>query len=152
MSGIVNSVGARSGIIGGAVTMPNQPSFHYYGVGGWISWTNSGAHLNIFGSKLHDTGNDFASSQFTAPVAGVYYFHAVVYSNTISSGTTTMQILVDGSQKGYALHGQTTNAEHRQLSIVVDLAEGQVVKVTYSTPTNIYSGANHTWFEGHLLG
>ena len=64
----------------GRMTLPYQPSFFAYVTGGDTTTAND--TIIVFGATAHNTGSHYSTStgRFTAPVAGVYAFHAQIWA------------------------------------------------------------------------
>lgn len=50
-----------------------------------------------FNTEVYDTGSNFASSRFTAPVAGFYFFHAQLFIQSGSTGTNRLRVYKNGT-------------------------------------------------------
>lgn len=113
-----------------------------------------------FDTEDFDTGNNFASSTFTAPVTGKYLFTLTIHL-TNSSTVTLMQFYLDknGSQYcGLCSHsGSPSSVEtYRSGSIIMSLAATDTIKIYYVSDTAsgsrmINSGITKTRFTGCYL-
>tara|TARA_R100000656_G_scaffold119849_1_gene93894 strand:+ start:410 stop:889 length:480 start_codon:yes stop_codon:yes gene_type:complete len=97
MSGIIGSVGSKSGVIGLKIN-PSQPWVKAVGDGGTSTLPSSYTKITAW-SEVKDTGSNFASGVFTAPITGAYLitgrFYAygltaddMVYGKIVSSNRT----------------------------------------------------------------
>lgn len=79
----------------GAVNMPSQPAV----LAQRTSNTSYGAGTNsvVFNSEVFDSGGNFSSTTFTAPVAGVYMVCAAVEASLDSAGSGSVQVSASGS-------------------------------------------------------
>ena len=88
MSGLVNSTGARSGIIGTTVGTPSagedEINFVAYGGAGSVTVANN---AKVPFSSVSQSGSAWSFDTFTVPAAGYYWFTFSVYNY---SGAATM--------------------------------------------------------------
>ena len=147
----------------GYVTKPNHPAFIAGRTGGNHTATIGTFPLNV--TRLN-VGNHYSTStyKFTAPVAGVYYFHAQVYYNN-GSGAYRVGFRKEPSggsaiMLNTAAHAMVGNDNTQSLSIIESLAVGDTVRLFsdqnasiqcyYNINDNTYGA--HTYFMGYLIG
>jgi len=85
----------------GAVTMPSQPAFL-----ATKSAKQSNVAVNsqvtvVFETEVFDQNNDFASSQFTAPVTGKYQLNLSLYTNELDSAADYYIAAIKTSNREY---------------------------------------------------
>jgi len=103
MTGIVNSTGARSGVIGTTVGTPItaslNPAFAYHKNGSTQSVGTGAADATItFETEQFDTDNTFTSdTTFTPAVAGYYFIQATIQCNLPTGTYWQLRIEVNGS-------------------------------------------------------
>lgn len=151
--------------VGGAVSNATLPAF-------LVRPTNDAANTNItgdgtdamvaWGTEIKDQAGNFASSQFTAPVAGLYQLSASVYLSGFTAGTHTVtNNRIVTSNRDYVLSGEANTYNAKMVidswattgSILVDMDAGdtasvyvaaiggtKIVSVTGSTPCSYFSG------------
>ena len=96
---------------GGAVQMPNRPSFFVYNsTNDWFQNIGNGTIIQ-FNTAKFNVGNHFNLStyKFTAPYTGLYQFGIRVYVN-YASGNNSWAVFINGtvyhhSNTGYSLFG-----------------------------------------------
>lgn len=121
---------------------------------------NTGSDTKItFNTEDFDTGSNFASSTFTAPVTGFYWFNASAGYNAVGSGTRlSLQIYKNGSP---ALKGDDRNTNAATGTAVVmgmlSLTASDTIEL-YGTPVGANTvinandtNANATKFQGFLM-
>jgi hypothetical protein len=140
---------------GGAVTAPSQPSFYVYASGGGIASSNSYTTPG-FDNVSHNIGNHWSTSTvtFTAPVAGLYYFHFAMYWNS-TNGYSRIRILKNSSTIHHYNIKPGTGSDHSQeVSGIISMAANDTVKpqMMSDNSNNYFRSQNHTYFEGYLLG
>lgn len=118
---------------------------------------NTGAETQItFDTEDFDTNNNFASSTYTAPVAGFYCFMAALgYGSTASQTRLIATLLVNGTDykrsedRNTAALSGTAN-----LNTFIKLSAGDTVSIG-GTPvganTAILGAQLNTWFQGYLV-
>ena len=132
----------------GRVTMPSQPSFDVFSDGtpgqiaaGVYTWTN----------ENFDTGNNFSSNKFTAPVAGKYYFTVTQQLYGMTSAGVGILFRKNGSNYGpYTYNNNPTSTYHNSVTVnrIISLAANDYVDVYRAETTR---GMQST-FSGFLIG
>ena len=116
--------------------------------------TTGGSYEQItFPSEEFDTGSNFASSAFTAPVAGKYIFGASLYCAT-GSRIINVALYKNGTQiKRLAGSGGTRNGDIFTGTVTVSLAANDVMTIySYTDGATTYTGAQSiAYFWGELL-
>lgn len=120
--------------------------------------TASTGDLITFDVEDYDTNSNFASSLYTAPVAGKYHFDAGVYVSSAST-TTQLQLYANGvAVKTLTLIGSSSGDALLNGSTSMVLAQNDTigVHVIFSgggsrTIQNISTGNRLTWFNGNLI-
>lgn len=115
----------------------------------------------VFETEAYDYNNNFASSTYTAPVAGVYHFDAQVQhlNASVSPADAFIRIYVNGSGvvTGHRNPGSTTGDNAWSVSADILLAAGDTVEIYHfqdSSGTEAVAGGNtglQSWFNGHLV-
>lgn len=116
--------------------------------------TAGGSYEQItFPSEEYDTGSNFASNAFTAPVAGKYIFGCSLYCGT-ASRIANIALYKNGSQiKRIAGNGGTRSGDIMCGSVTVSLAANDVMTIySYTDGALAYTGAQTiAYFWGALL-
>ena len=111
-----------------------------------------------FDSEDFDTGSDFASSTYTAPSAGKYFFYTKLLSDCSSGETVKIFFYKNGSQ--FVEHRNTAHGSNRRtfsMSAILDLSASDTIEVYKSQDgsyaRNIDGDSNRsTFFMGCKLG
>jgi hypothetical protein len=145
----------------GQVTIPNQPSFSAFGLGGTFS-SSSWAKVS-YTTALTNVGSHYnaGNARFTAPVGGSYYF----YFNALHRSTTNgarMALYKNGTKfydAGNSSFSQTYNQVNAEVmagaGVVITLAVNDYVEVygIVAGAGDIYTASNgHNIFMGYLIG
>lgn len=84
----------------GPLLLPNQPCFAAYGASTVSNATGDGTVASlVFGTEDYDLHSDFASSTFTAPIAGRYRFSLGVALSGLLSGHTQSLLEIVANSK-----------------------------------------------------
>ena len=136
----------------GIITTPSQPSFRATKSGGPYSHSTG---TFVWDQNQHNTGSNYNTSngRFTAPVAGVYLFHAYsIYTGNSSNDTWDFQ--KNGSNfPGSRLHftnspgGAWDNVTN---TCIISLAANDYITLRASSQE--YHGGDWTAFCGTLIG
>ena len=147
----------------GYVTKPYTPMFLAGRTGGNYTATVGTFPFNV--ARIN-VGNHYSTStyKFTAPVAGVYYFHAQVYYNN-GSGHYRVGFRKEPSggsafMLNTVAHHMVGNDNSQTLSIIESMAVGDTVRLFSDQGASIqcYYDINgttygaHTYFMGYLIG
>ena len=142
----------------GNVTTPSQTYFSVKASSDQsisvTTWTDI-----AWGTETTDTGGNFASNTFTAPVAGVYLFTGVIGLNTIAA-TNYLLVRIVCSSAGdlYTTHEQKRSGggdygyDHA-ISLMITLAASETVKMqVFAGSGGTHQVGSRSLWQGRLLG
>lgn len=135
----------------GRVNMPGQPGFYAYRTDG--SYT-PGAGALVYNNTTFNTGSNFSTStgRFTAPVAGMYYFHHQQYFRGTYAFRSGMYkngnlFAVNQGSRGTG-DGEWTST----LTQLVYLAANDYIYCGLINTGELFMAVDHSWFCGYLIG
>ncbi len=141
----------------GRVTKPYQPSFFAYKTGGDTT-TNVGSII-VFDGTAHNIGSNYNTStgKFTAPVTGVYAFHAQIWAKNSTTAARTQFFVNSGNVTQHGMNPAAINlSDHTyQMSMVRSLSANDTVDIRVDTANLTYyagGGSSHSYFTGYLVG
>lgn len=148
---------AAGGIASNAVTSEKLKSTVAFHVAGSSQSTTSDAFSQrTFDTEIYDTGNNFASNTFTAPVAGIYTFGASsTYSGSATTSRVFLTLYINDSEVGVSRSDDSEATAVRRtnnLNYTINLSASDTVKLyIYRTTTSGgYDVVPRFW--GHLIG
>ena len=156
MSGIINSAGSRSGVIG-PHTFSDTPSFRVYHTAETALTAGTEAAVS-FSGVTHNVGSHFSTStnEFTAPISGYYYINSSLLINT----TTTLHRIILYMYKNTTQVSsyQSVHGASAHMSVgahdIWHMNAGDIAKIAVwseNVSGNIYASSNWSYFSGHLL-
>ena len=154
----------------GRVTKPYQPCFN---VGLSNNFTPSGTFQvlpfnDASSDGKHNIGGHYATSggnhgKFIAPVAGRYFFHALVLYQDVPNGTDmndSFYIRKNGNtvafshRRAYGSNGTTMSqnyfADHS--STIINLGAGDYVQIVLKYTRTVHGNRFYSYFSGNLIG
>lgn len=136
----------------GGTAFTSLVKFHAYKTADQI--TAGGSYEQVtFPSEEYDTGSNFASNAFTAPVAGKYIFGVSIYCGT-AARILQNAIYKNGTQvKRMGGSGGTRNGDIFNSTVTLNLAANDVITVyCYTDGVTTLTGAQTiAYFWGELL-
>ena len=132
--------------IGGNLTTPNRISF-YAATDKTLFVVNQGV-VPPFERIVQNIGNAYNNTtyQFTAPVAGTYYFGFSFYSNQNIGFVTEIQVNGNTIARGQRNPGYTSSYTKYQISATAFCSVGDVVRAISGANTIVIQELNHTHF------
>ena len=133
MTGIVNSTGARSGVIGTTVGTPAAAG----GKVVWSGWQGTAEQTNntwkypTLNTSRQTLDTDYATistNTITIVKAGHYHIEAEVYQYTENSTQRYVEIQIDGSRVMYSRNGLTTSWTTNYVTYSEYLSATQTIK------------------------
>ena len=137
----------------GTITTPSQPSFRATKSGGPF---NNGTHTVVWDQNQHNTGSNYNTSngRFTAPVTGVYIFHAYsIYTGNSSNDTWDFQkngSNFPGGRVHFTNNGVGGAWDNVGNTCIISLSANDYITLRASSQE--YHGGDWTAFCGSLLG
>lgn len=159
-----NDLAPNLALPGSTVTIPSQTRFFAYNSSQDANETGDGTGITVdFDTEVYDTGGNFASDIFTAPITGYYHFSANVMLNDTSSAGNTCELRLVTTARIYTVQpGVGNTKESLFISTLADMAQGATAKIDLlcsggSKVIDVQgnggsSGATGmpTWFGGYL--
>ena len=138
--------------IGGNLTTPNRISF-YAATDKTLFVVNQGV-VAPFERIVQNIGNayDNTTYQFTAPVAGTYYFGFSFYSDRNIGFVTEIQVNGNTIARGQRNPGYTSSYTKYQISATAFCSVGDVVRAISGANTIVIQELNHTHFFCFFIG
>jgi len=120
---------------GGEVTMAAQPAFIASSGATASNVTGDGTiYTIVLSTEIADRNGDFASTTFTAPVAGLYSFNILIFLLALASDHTEMNLTVVASNRSLLTRMQNSGDDALQksqhLSVIVDMDASDTVTFT----------------------
>ena len=154
----------------GYVLTPNRPSFYAYPSADFECGTGSGT-TRIFGETLHNQGGHYSTStgRFTAPVAGLYFFHSNIATASETNVIVYMSAEVSATLGGvttrfgggWSEKDSSTNTHHKvSNTVILEMAVGDYAMFSHESNVSLTilgtsSGSatpRYTYFMGYLIG
>ena len=142
----------------GEVTLPKQAYFHVVPASEQANIANG--NTVVWGSETVDTGGNFASNAFTAPVTGVYLLSVSLNVNQFDSSASYHWLNVVTSNRTHkiSIHGEGQDADsYYNLSgtVIADMDASDTVTITWEQSGGTAQAdvlASNSHFYGYLLG
>lgn len=160
VNNIHNKAGTQAISIDGSgrVLMPNRPLFKAGKTSTLTAASAGTAEPIVWDVEIFDVGGNWDNTEFTAPIAGMYYFYFTILTPN-DTDQHNFYIRQD-SGSGYVTHlyaraaRGSTNNEHETVagSTILNLSVGH--KVRFDFDRNIYGDGSTYWSScgGYLIG
>ena len=141
----------------GVLVRPYHPAFHWRKDAGQTyttSWATIGYADKIFDRGTAIQGSDMVSSStFTAPVTGIYFFHAdaniVAYS---SNYQLYMGFFLNGNQYSRSMFSYNQQRKNHHIDMIIEMQQGDTVDARAKISNGTVAGDNDGKFFGYLIG
>ena len=140
----------------GILVQPYLPAFHWRKNNGQTYGTSF--DTIEFGDKIFDRGNDIqgsdlvGSSTFTAPVTGIYFFHADVNVVAYSGKYFYLAFYKNGSQYSRTMFNYGQQRKNHEIAMIIDCSQGDQITARAKTNSGTITGDNDGKFFGYLIG
>ncbi|MBI4151843.1 hypothetical protein HY496_02635 [Candidatus Woesearchaeota archaeon] len=156
-----NSVTAMTISSSGQITKPTQSTFHVNNTSARTDVTGDGTVYTVpFNATVFDQANNYntATSLFTAPVAGNYYFAASLELTNLTTDVHLVELHVITTNRTYKSGGILVNGAsiYPSISVIGDMSLGHTAKLAVAVfngakIVDVSSDGTKTWFCGTLL-
>ena len=141
----------------GILVQPYLPAFHWRKDAGQTytdSWATIGYADKIFDRGNSIQGSDMVSgSTFTAPITGVYFFHADANVVAYSGGAVFyMGFFLNGNQYSRTMFSYNQQRKNHHIDMIIEMSKGDEVTAKAKISTGTVAGDNDGKFFGYLLG
>jgi len=138
----------------GRITAPNRIMFYVRKASGNADVTSGNSFTAQFDTEEFDVGNGFntTTGEYTAPVAGNYYFSLAAFVYTGTSGR--IDLLKNSTTVGRFGREYSISAPSyfpMECSIIIDMAANDTFDGNVTTGTMRLS-ASYSYFSGFLIG
>jgi hypothetical protein len=158
LSTIKDSTGTNNALTidsSGRVLTPARPDFYVEGSASYVAYSSGDTlayNSDNYGIQRNVGGHYSTTTyQFTAPVAGLYFFHASAYANAV--GSSGLQLTWKNSSGTIQDKSQSydTDTRTKQVTATFQLAVGDTVEVLTEDAASYYLNAYGKFF-GYLIG
>tara|TARA_Y100000289_G_C3873750_1_gene124932 strand:+ start:76 stop:717 length:642 start_codon:yes stop_codon:yes gene_type:complete len=123
-----------------------------------------GSDIDVaFGTEVFDTGGNFASNTFTAPVTGKYFLYTSLRLDNVDTAAAYYNAKIITSNRDYRWIEQfnTSGGDYNyftvQVTAIADMDAGDTAKVQIlqnggTAQTDVREDSTRTYFSGYLLG
>ena len=141
----------------GVLVRPYHPAFHWRKDAGQTydtTWTTIGYADKIFDRGTAIKGSDMVSgSTFTAPVTGIYFFHAdanvVAFSGNV---VFYMGFFLNGNQYSRSMFSYNQGRKNHHIDMIIEMQQGDEVTAKAKISNGTLAGDNDGKFFGYLIG
>lgn len=110
----------------------------------------------LFATELYDTNNNYASSTYTAPVAGFYHFTSTIKAAMTAANSYFLMIYKNGAEviRGQEIIPGYTNSFGISVTSDIQLAANDTVDIYAYSGTGtgaIATGQSSGYVTGHLI-
>jgi hypothetical protein len=147
----------------GRVLTPVRPAFFAYANANQLTTAAATDTKVLFAAEDYDKGGDFANSEFTAPLSGLYQINVCItfISNGQSSRYVRATVFKNGSDfqiEGHShMSNETSDSDYALVSFgaVLDLTSGDTLDVRYAVAdvdVDVAGINKTTHFSGYFIG
>ena len=146
----------------GEVTKPLQPCFRV-GSGTQDDIPVSANQTGLFGVEIFDVGSNFASSVFTAPVTGKYFFNVMYRITNLDTASSYLQVSLLGSNRNTTMFTLSSVSNHLNGDDEISFSGATILDMdandTAQVRIRIQAGTaqadvstDGSYFTGYLIG
>lgn len=139
----------------GRVSLPQQIGFLAEGSASYVAYSSLDtlAYNSVTNAGQFNNGGhyDITTYKFTAPIAGMYFFHASAYANAVTSSGLRLQHDNSSGVGITSYRYYDTNTRGKQISAVVNMSVGDKIYVLTEDAASLYLGY-YGRFCGYFIG
>jgi hypothetical protein len=161
--GLGSTLGTTSHIVideTGAVTKPLQPSFLVSPSGTLSNVTGDNTNYDVvFATEVIDRNADFSSATFTAPVTGIYAFHAILEVEGVTDSHTQCVAFFNASNRTYYIKNDDGGNYHASgglymnFSGIIDMDANDTVtlQLDFRNGSKVVDVGSGSYWGGYLV-
>jgi hypothetical protein len=162
-SGLQISGGTTPSIVidaNGHVTMPAQSAFLVKPSGNLSNVTGDGTNYDVvFATEIIDRNADFSSATFTAPVTGIYAFHAILEIEGVTDSHTQCVAFFPASNRTYYIKNDDGGNYHASgglymnFSAFIDMDANDTVtlQLDFRNGSKVVDISSNSFWGGYLV-